>query len=568
MKIKFAKTIVVANVIRRSSLRNNFFIIVLAMSICFLFGVVSYADNPFVQTIYTADPAPFVYKDVVYAYLDHDEDGTYGWFQMKDWRLFTTTDMVNWTDHGVTANIATFSWGRIDAWAGQVAYRNGKFYYYVPIRLTGEPFGIGVGVSDKPEGPFIDAIGKPLVSGVGYIDPSVFVDDDGQAYLYWGNPSCNMVKLNEDMISYSGSIVKVPMNVSTVNNMYLEGPWFYKRNALYYLLYATQNNGNPGKEDIRYSTSPGPTGPWTYKGLIQPMQVGAKSWTNHSGVIDYKGNSYFFYHNGDLPGGSDFTRSSCVEQFKYNADGTIPSIPMTKSGPPQIGHLNPYDTTQAETICWGVGLKTEKCSEGGMNVDSIHKGDYIKVKGVDFGSGASSFDARVASAANGGSIELHIDTLTGPLVGTCSIQGTGGWQTWTTKSCTVTDATGVHDLYLKFTGGSGRLFNFNWWKFTMAVGIGQKTRAKNTCENLVNVVINEGKIPMIRLDFSQLVPPANVNVCLFDLNGRLESTLFAGRLSARNLSLPLNRAEVCTGVYVVRVVMDNKITFLKTFSLQ
>jgi arabinoxylan arabinofuranohydrolase len=428
-----------------------------------------FADNPFVQTIYTADPAPFVYNGVLYAYLDHDEDGTYGWFQMKDWRLFSTTDMVNWTDRGVTASLATFSWGRVDAWAGQVTYRNGKFYYYVPIRIAGNPFGIGVGVSDKPEGPFTDAIGKPLVTGDGYIDPTVFVDDDGQAYLYWGNPSLNMVKLNADMVSYSGSIVKVPMTAATVNNMYLEGPWFYKRNGIYYLLYATQNNGTPGKEDIRYSTSTSATGPWTYKGLIQPVQVGGKSWTNHCGVVDYKGNSYFFYHTGDLPGGSDFTRSACVEQFSYNADGTIPTIPMTKTGPNQIGHLSPFDTVQAETIAFSSGLKTEVCKDegGGIDVTSINNGDYLKVKGIDFGSGATSFDARVASGATGGNIELHLDSLTGTLIGTCAIQVTGGTQTWVTKSCTVTGATGIHDVFFQFAGsGTGNLFNFNWWKFS------------------------------------------------------------------------------------------------------
>ena len=101
-----------------------------------------------------------------------------------------------------------------------------------------------------------------------------------------------------------------------------------------------------------------------------------------------------------------------------------------------------------------------------MAVTSINNGDYIKVKGVNFGTGAVSFDARVASASSGGNIELRLDSQTGTLVGTCAVQGTGGLQTWATKSCAVSGATGIHDLYLKFTGGSGALFNFNWWKFT------------------------------------------------------------------------------------------------------
>jgi arabinoxylan arabinofuranohydrolase len=425
------------------------------------------ADNPIVQTIYTADPAPLVYNGVLYAYLDHDEDGTQGYFDMRDWRLFTTTDMVNWTDLGVTASLKTFSWGRVDAWAGQVVYRNNKFYYYVPIRVQGEPFGIGVGVSDKPEGPFTDAVGKPLVTGGGYIDPTVMVDDDGQAYMYFGNPSPHMVKLNADMISISGGVVDVPETKESFNSNYLEGPWLFKRNGLYILMFSS--DGVPGWEDIRYSTSASPTGPWSYKGIVQNVQPNPKSWTNHSGVVDYKGNSYFFYHTGDLLGGGHTHRSVCVEQFKYNADGTLPTIPMTKDGPDQIGHLNPFETTQAETIAFSSGLKTEVCTDngGGMDVTSINNGDYIKVKGVNFGSGATSLDLRVAAGTTGGSIELHLDSLTAPSIGTCAVQSTGGAQTWATQPCTVTGATGIHDLFFKFTGsGSGSLFAFNWWRFS------------------------------------------------------------------------------------------------------
>ncbi len=308
-------------------------------------------------------------------------------------------------------------------------------------------------------------------TGTGDIDPTVFIDDDGQAYLYWGNPNLYYVKLNQNMISYSGGIVKVPLTTagfgtrtgdSNRATLYEEGPWIYKRNGLYYLIYAA--GGIP--EYISYSTSTSPVGPWTYRGVIMPTQGG--SFTNHPGIIDFKGNSYFFYHSGALPGGGGFTRSVCVEKFSYNADGTIPKINMTTAGAPQIDNLNPYIINEAETICWESGVETEKCSEGGINVGYIENGDWIKVKGVNFGSGATSFDARVASATNGGNIELRLDSPTGTLVGTCSVQGTGGWQTWVTKSCTVRGATGVHDLYLKFTGGNGSLFNLNWWKFNFA----------------------------------------------------------------------------------------------------
>ncbi len=446
-------------------------IIMFAIISLFLFDIaVCYADNPIVQTLYTADPAPMVYDGTCYVYTSHDEDVVVNnFFTMNDWRCYSSTDMVNWTDHGSPLSYTSFSWAKGDAWAGQCIQRNGKFYYYVPITQKNGGTAIGVAVSTSPTGPFTDALGKPLVTtGTGDIDPTVFIDDDGQAYLYWGNPNLWYVKLNQDMVSYSGSPTKINLTTASFGvrsntdraTSYEEGPWFYKRSGLYYMVFA----GGPISEHIAYSTSTGPTGPWTYRGKIMPTQ--GSSFTNHAGIVDYKGNSYFFYHNGALTGGGGYHRSVCVEQFKYNADGTIPSMNMTTKGPDQVQNLNPYSTVEAETICWESGIETEKCSEGGMDVCNIENGDYIKVKGVDFGNGAVSFDARVASANSGGNIELRLDSATGKLVGTCAVSGTGGWQKWTTKSCTVSGATGIHDLYLKFTGGSGSLFNFNWWKFT------------------------------------------------------------------------------------------------------
>ncbi len=430
------------------------------------------ADNPIVQTIYTADPAPLVYDGRVYLYTGHDEDGS-TYFNMKEWRVWSSADMVNWTDHGSAMKLGTFSWASANAWAGQAVYRNGKFYWYVPMtdRSTGA-MAIGVGVSTSPTGPFSDAIGRPLV-GNGQIDPTVFVDDDGQAYLYWGNPDLWYVKLNADMISYSGSPTKIPLTTAgfgtrTGNTsrptLFEEGPWVYKRNGLYYNVFAAACCS----EFIAYSTATGPTGPWTYRGTVMPTQ--GSSFTNHPGVIDFNGGSYFFYHNGALPGGGGFTRSVAVEKFSYNADGTIPTINMTTTGAPQIGTLNPYVRQEAETIAWESGVETEPSSEGGMNVGFIENGDYIKVKGVGFGTGATSFTARVASANSGGRIELRLDSSGGTLVGTCTVAGTGGWQTWTSVSCPVSGATGTHDLYLRFTGGSGSLFNLNWWQFSTGGG--------------------------------------------------------------------------------------------------
>lgn len=411
------------------------------------------ADNPIVQTAYTADPAPMVHEGRLYLYTSHDEDVTVNnFYTMNDWRLYSTTDMVNWTDHGSVASYRTFSWGTGDAWAPHGIARNGKFYLYVPLNNnTGAR--IGVGVSDNVAGPFMDPLGRELAAtGSGNIDPAVFIDDDGQAYMYWGNGTLRYVKLNPDMISTSGNITNVPLNGFT------EGPWVYKRGSLYYLVYASL----AGTEKISYATSNSPTGPWTVRGDI--MDAG-RTFTNHAGIVDYKGRSYFFYHNSALPGGGDFKRSVCVEEFTYGADGSIPKITMSASGPAAVDTLDPFAQVEAETIAFSSGLKTEVCTDtgGGMNVTSINHGDYIKVKNVDFQDGVTSFEARVSSAANDAKIELRLDSLDGPLLGTCDVSGASSW---TTKTCAVSGGSGKHDLFLKFVGGNGDLFKFNWWRFT------------------------------------------------------------------------------------------------------
>jgi arabinoxylan arabinofuranohydrolase len=436
-----------------------FYIMVLILSATSLF-----ADNPIIQTKYTADPAPMVWDDTLYLYTTHDEDNATG-FTMYDWLLYSTTDMVNWTDHGVIAGVVaphkTFAWSDgYNAWAAQCAPRNGKFYLYVPTPYQGKMV-IGVAVADSPTGPFTDPIGRPLVIGPDShdIDPSVFTDDDGQAYLYWGHQRLRYVKLNQDMVSYSGSIVELSRPQT-----YEEGPWLYKRNNNYYLGWAS----TCCPEGIGYAMSNSPMGPWTFRGSI--MDGNPASDGNHPGIVDYKGNSYCFGLNYELlwitQSNKVERRSVAVEKITYNADGTIQKLPFwSDTGVSQIGTLNPYDQTEAETICWAWQVKTEECNEGGMDVCNIENGDYIKVKGVDFGNGATSFDARVASAASGGTIEILLDSTTGTLVGSCSVPGTGGWQNWMTVTCDITGATGIHDLYFRFTGGSGSLFTFNWWKF-------------------------------------------------------------------------------------------------------
>ena len=437
-----------------------------------LLTVQTFAQNPIVQTHYTADPAPMVYNGTLYLYTSHDEDAS-TWFVMNDWKLYTTTDMVNWTDHGAVLSYKTFNWAKGDAWAMQCVERNGRFYAYVPVTMNKGGGAIGVAVAESPYGPFYDALGKPLVSsGKGDIDPTVMIDDDGQAYLYWGNPFCYYVKLNEDMISYSGDIVRVPMteesfgkregNVAERPTLYEEGPWLYKHNDWYYLLWA----GGPIPEHLGYSISKSPVGPWKYAGTLMPTEGG--SFTNHPGIVDYKGSTYLFYHNGALPGGGGFTRSVCVQKAEFNKDGTLVPMKMTAGIEKGLETLNPYRKTEAETMAFSEGMKASQNKEVGVFVNAMKDGAYIKVKDVDFRKeGASKFTARLGTTHNGGvTLEVRLDSLQGNLLTTVNVPMTGGDNRWALVSSDVAKVSGVHDLYFICKGKKpGRLMYFDYWMF-------------------------------------------------------------------------------------------------------
>ncbi|MGF7139395.1 glycoside hydrolase family 43 protein [Roseimarinus sediminis] len=435
-----------------------------------------YAQNPIVQTYFTADPAPMVYNGTVYLYTTHDEDSTVNnFFTMYDWRCYSSTDMVNWTDHGTVASLKDFAWSdkTNGAWAPQCIERNGKFYLYCPIHGD----GVAVLVADSPTGPFSDPIGKRLIDSDHVwqdIDPTVAIDDNGQAYLYWGNPQLWYVKLNEDMVSYDRSIgengiVAVEMDETAFGTSkgrdgkpriaYTEGPWIYERNDLYYLIYAAA--GIP--EYIAYSTAPTIEGPWSYKGYIME-RAEHLAFTNHPGIIDFKGNSYFFYHTQELSEGEGFKRSVSVEQFTYNKDGTIPMILPTNEGVSKnVSTLDPYKKVEAETIAWSEGVKTAANSKAGVYVTEIDHGDYIQVRSVDFGKGAKKFAANIASASKNAQIEIRLNDVDGELLGICKVKNTGGEQNWETQTFKLEKVKGVHDLCFVFKGDNEKLFNFNWW---------------------------------------------------------------------------------------------------------
>lgn len=290
-------------------------------------------NTPIIKNIYTADPAPMVCGDTLYLYTTHDENELVNnFYTMFDWRCFSTKDMEHWTDHGIIFSLNDIEWADDRAWAPQCIERNGKFYLYCPVHKKNGGMAISVGVSDSPTGPFKD-LGYPLIDEGDWndIDPTVFIDD-GQAYLYFGNPELRYVKLNDDMISYDNEtgIVKIPMTVESfgkgghmTGTTYGEGPWFYKRGALYYMVFAAFAEGERRNEHLAYSTSVNATGPWEYRGVLMKE---TSCFTNHPGVCDFLGESWLFFHTDDLPGGSLFHRSVCVAKMHYNEDGTIKEL--------------------------------------------------------------------------------------------------------------------------------------------------------------------------------------------------------------------------------------------------
>ena len=446
-------------------MKKNFIILLLAfISVNAMAQKPQTMNMPLVQTKYTADPAPYVHGDTIYLYTTHDEDDAEG-FKMKDWLLYTSTDMVNWQDHGAVASLKDFPWYKGDngAWAECVVERNGKWYMYCPIHGN----GIGVLVADSPFGPFKDPIGKPLVWRTEHwsdIDPSVWIDNDGRAYMYWGNPHTYCVELNEDMISTKGDI----MTMDKIED-YQEGPWMWKRGDWYYLAFAS----TCCPEGIGYAMSKSPTGPWEHKGHI--MDHTPRTRGNHPGIIEFKGKWYCFgltYDLFRLESSRHAERRCCMAaEMTYNADGTIKELPYFQDCKlEQVGTFNPFRRVEAETMAWGYGLKTTRENPSGpwnptLFVTDIDDGEYILVKGVDFGKGANELLASCSSQMFGGRMEIRLDATDGWKAGEIDIPHTKfKYETFRTR---LTMCEGVHDVYFVFKSNSMQkknLFNFDWWE--------------------------------------------------------------------------------------------------------
>ncbi|MBP2629636.1 MAG: arabinoxylan arabinofuranohydrolase [Firmicutes bacterium] len=483
-------------------------------------------SNPLITNKFGADPYAIVYNRRVYVYMTSDEleydnkgnviDNTFS--KIKKITVISSDDMVNWTDHGeiaVAGPTGLAKWAN-NSWAPSVAHKviNGKDKFF--LYFADSASGIGVLTAGSPIGPWTDPLGKALITsntpgiaGVTWLfDPAVLVDDNGTGYLYCGggipndkdqtsiaNPkTARVIKLGVDMISTVGS-------AATIDAPFLfEDSGIHKYNSKYYYSYCINFSGTHPTDkpagEIGYMMSDSPMGPFTYTGhfLKNPGAFFGVGGNNHHAVFQFKNQWYVAYHAQTLGKALGITkgyRSVHINKLEYDTNGQIKEVQGDMAGIPQIANLDPYKKTEAETIGWNAGISTEVCQATGgptsnLDVTNINNGDWIAVGNADFGTkGAKTFKANVASTV-GGKIEIHLDSVTGTLIGTLNVNPTGGAQTWKVLETNVINTTGVHRIFFVFTGtGTSNLFNIDYWQFTVNSTSNKKNDLKFMVNNLV-----------------------------------------------------------------------------------
>ncbi len=434
-------------------------------------SILSQAQNPFVRNIYTADPSAHVWNDGrLYVYPSHDIAPPQGCDLMDKYHVFSTDDMVNWTDHGEIVESASVDWGRADGgfmWAPDCSYKNGTYYFYFP-HPSGDDWNstwkIGVATSSEPAANFevqgyIEGL-KPM------IDPCVFVDDDGQAYLYYGGGNrCEAGKLKNNMMEIDGQMQQMLGLVD-----FHEATWVHKYHGVYYLSYS-DNNSNDGNQ-LRYAVSNNPLGPWTYKGIyMEPTG----SPTNHGSIVQYKNQWYAFYHNSLLSGHA-WLRSICVDSLFYNQEGAIQLIQQTREHGssyydealivPGIIEMEDYNQggqgtafSDSDTSNNGNAYRKDEAvdvemySPGNYNIGWTGGGEWLEYTVNVLEAGTYDFEVQVASPI--GTSSFHIEVNDENVSGSVSIPNTGGWQTY--KTVTVRNIPlhkGTHFLrFFEETGG-------------------------------------------------------------------------------------------------------------------
>ena len=411
-----------------------------------------FGQNPLIRDQFTADPSARVFGDSVYIYPSHDIRATPGhgradWFCMEDYHVFSSANLNDWKDHGIIVSQNKVKW--VDStsysmWAPDCICRNGKYYFYFPTTAkespNGKGFTVGVAVADKPIGPF-----KPLpepINGINGIDPNVFIDKDGQAYLFWAQGNIYGAKLKDNMTELASS----PQILGELPAKGLkEGPYLFERGGVYYLTYPHVENKT---ERLEYATSANPLGPFKFAGVIMDESASG-CWTNHQSIIQFKNQWYLFYHNDDLSPNFDKNRSVRADSLFFNGDGTIRKVTQTLrgvgltlatskiqidrySGISDQGAIVQFIDTANKMLGWKATLSK--------------KGAWIRYNRVDFGRIKPKGLKIMTNSKNGGHIEIHADKLNGPLIGTAIPGQDGRWQLLAGKL--YKPVSGIHDLFV------------------------------------------------------------------------------------------------------------------------
>jgi hypothetical protein len=425
-------------------------------------GLPVFGANPFITSIYTADPAAHVWSDGrLYVYPSHDVDPSLGANYMDRYHVFSTSDMVNWRDEGEILRSGQVPWSGPPGgfmWAPDCAYANGKYYFYYPH--PSDPSGtnwnytwkIGVAVSLSPSRDF-----TPLphyiegVGGFSMIDPDPFIDSGGQAYLFYGGGGhCAVARLNPDMVSIEGT-------AQAVTNLhdFHEGTWVFKRNDLYYLTYADNASGN---NELEYATATNVMGPWTPKGVYL---TSTGSGTSQGSVVEYRGQWYQFYHNAALSGNGTL-RSICVDVLNFDADGNILTVTQTTSGPPTNGVPPPpgtntmvYSVTNGAVGNGAIFVK-DSAAWHGWCIQNMHvsTNTFFQLSSVDGGPNGGLVSVQLHFAVQGSGSKLRL-TVNGQDYSFINTLDTSGWSSFTGNSdLTVPVGPGPTNVLL-FTGGNG-----------------------------------------------------------------------------------------------------------------
>ncbi len=429
----------------------------LSASFFLLMNTVS-AQNPIIRNMYSADPTARVLGDKVYLFPSHDilatpGKGRVGWFCMEDYHVFSSSNLIDWTDHGIVVTQNKIPWVKPDSysmWAPDCIYRNGKYYFYFPTTPRdssyGRGFAIGVAIADKPEGPYVP---QPTpIKNVHGIDPNVFIDKDGQAYLYWAGGNIYAAKLKDNMLELASD----PIILKDLPTKGLkEGPFLFERNGIYYLTYPHVENKT---ESLEYATSNNPLGPFKVTGLIMDESP-TGCWTNHHSLIQFKNQWYLFYHDRDYSPNFDKARSVRADSLFFNEDGTIKKVIRTFRG---IGiadatkplQIDRYSAKSDEGVLVDF-IDTTNRFEGWKTIFN-KQGGWIQFNTVDFGKKKlRSVNVRVMSNS-GGLLQIRLDSPNNPVIAEIKIPVTSEWKT--IKASLSSFNPSIHNLFVSMKDDS------------------------------------------------------------------------------------------------------------------